>query len=537
MLRGVAQRPPGRQLVRKSVAHYVLTVTMVRARRSQFIGRLVLLTALSFALGAAGCGAEVTVFSGALGGAGAGASGTGAAGAGAAGTGGAGTGGTGNGGSGAGTAGTAGSCADDDPGQPWALRFGDSLRQHAVDVAVDGECNVVVIGFFAGNIDFGSGTMSWVGSLPDLFLAKFDPSGSPLWSKAFDQVSQAPQPSLAIDPATSTILLAATAENAIDFGGGTMPAGGQRDVVIAKFDGAGNHLFSKRFGDAELQHTYAAVVDGVGNLAITGQFEGTIDFGGGTMTSQGERASFVARFGPMGNHLASWSIVGDQHSLMSLSRADADQVLLGGILSGPGTLDFGGGQEVSGHADACVVRYGPTGMPIFSAIYGDSGPDIQSIRGTTVDSAHDIVLAGVFHGGIDFGGGPLTTTNEPWAPFVAKLSPAGSPLWSLLLPTGYADGAARRVVAYPSGDLVVTVIGDWTTDPTTDTVLFGLSPTGEVAWTRAYDGQGAQQVGSMAPGPNGALYLVGSFDETIAFETGTLTSAGDDDVFLAKVYP
>jgi hypothetical protein len=44
-------------------------------------------------------------------------------------------------------------------------------------------------------------------------------------------------------------------------------------------------------------------------------------------------------------------------------------------------------------------------------------------------------------------------------------------------------------------------------------------------------------VTTLATAPDGALYLLGRFDQSIEFDTGTLTSAGGYDMFFAKLYP
>ena len=56
------------------------------------------------------------------------------------------------------------------------------------------------------------------------------------------------------------------------------------------------HLWSKRFGDGDDQHARSVAVDASGNVIVTGYFYGTIDFGGGALTSAGGGDIFVAKF-------------------------------------------------------------------------------------------------------------------------------------------------------------------------------------------------------------------------------------------------
>ena len=56
-------------------------------------------------------------------------------------------------------------------------------------------------------------------------------------------------------------------------------------MFAAKLDPHGNHLWSKRFGDVQSQSgTGVGVSDGKSAILLGG-FQGTIDFGGGALTS------------------------------------------------------------------------------------------------------------------------------------------------------------------------------------------------------------------------------------------------------------
>ena len=60
----------------------------------------------------------------------------------------------------------------------------------------------------------------------------------------------------------------------------------------------GKHLWSKRFGDAGTQAANAIAADASGNVIVAGRFEGTVDFGGGALTSAGLSDIFIVKFKP-----------------------------------------------------------------------------------------------------------------------------------------------------------------------------------------------------------------------------------------------
>jgi len=82
----------------------------------------------------------------------------------------------------------------------------------------------------------------------------------------------------------------------VDFGGGALTSAGGTDIFLANFDASGTHLWSRRFGDASTQRGYSVAVDGMGKIIVTGFFRGTVDFGGGVLTSAGNSDIFLAKF-------------------------------------------------------------------------------------------------------------------------------------------------------------------------------------------------------------------------------------------------
>lgn len=65
-------------------------------------------------------------------------------------------------------------------------------------------------------------------------------------------------------------------------------------------DAAGNTLWSKRFGGTGSDGGHSVGVDSAGKVLVTGRFQGTIDFGGGALTSADIQAfdTFLAKFAP-----------------------------------------------------------------------------------------------------------------------------------------------------------------------------------------------------------------------------------------------
>ena len=67
---------------------------------------------------------------------------------------------------------------------------------------------------------------------------------------------------------------------------------------VAKLDANGNHVWSKRFGDAADQSGSALAIDGQGNVILGGTFAGKVGFGSGDLVSEGGDDIFVTKLAP-----------------------------------------------------------------------------------------------------------------------------------------------------------------------------------------------------------------------------------------------
>jgi hypothetical protein len=185
----------------------------------------------------------------------------------------------------------------------WSQPFGDGSSQLASSVVVDGSGNSYVVGYFTGSVDFGGGVLTSAGS-NDIFIAKFDAGGNHIWSQRFGDTNNDVGNSVALDP-LGNVIVAGWFAGTVDFGGGVLTSAGSDDIFIAKFDAAGNPIWSQNFGDASLDRGDDVAVDKLGNIVMAGHFQGSVDFGGGVLTSSGSTDIFVAAFDAGGTHL--WS--------------------------------------------------------------------------------------------------------------------------------------------------------------------------------------------------------------------------------------
>jgi hypothetical protein len=173
----------------------------------------------------------------------------------------------------------------------WSKQFGDTTGNTSALAVVDPSGDVALAGAYFGSVDFGGDNLISAGD-SDLYLAKLAGNdGSHMWSKRFGDANRQESAAIALDAAGNP-LLTSSCDGTVDFGGGPLvsaggPANGGEDIFIAKFDTQGNYVWAGRFGDAQQQDNGAVAVDSTGAALMTGNFLGSIDFGGGPLMNAG----------------------------------------------------------------------------------------------------------------------------------------------------------------------------------------------------------------------------------------------------------
>jgi len=315
----------------------------------------------------------------------------------------------------------------------WTKHLSDPNSIYGWEIEIDGAGDVVIGGYFFGGLDFGianQAPFTTAGNF-DVFVAKLDPmTGDAIWAQQYGDGGEEQLWGLDVDPASGEIAISGYFTGNIDLGGGTLLGAGDYDGFVAKLDAMGGHLWSQSYGDSDDQRVYDASFDPSGDVIIAGRHIGTIDLGGGPLTSAGARDIFVAKLaGATGAYV--W---GNQYGDGADQLAWAIDVDASGniALSGYnfGSVDFGGGPIASqGGQDMVVAELDGMGNHLWSVGWG--GPGAQEAEDIHFDSLGRVIVTGQAQGDVDFGGGPLTGNGQEDA-FLVKLTADGEHLWSYL---------------------------------------------------------------------------------------------------------
>lgn len=420
-----------------------------------------------------------------------------------------------------------------------AKKAGADDVQSALGVSTDAQGNIVVAGAFLGQIDFGAGALNSAGG-NDAYVAKLNGTGSALWSKRFGDGGNQYAQHVATD-AQGNVLVTGHFRGSVDFGGGPLTDTSVffEDLFVAKLDGNGGHVWSKRYGDINNEESQAIATDPQGNVLFAGAFQKTINFGGGAI---------VAEDGGFNAFVAKLSALGDQQWAKSLGDMATEQKALGvtadkdgnvyAVGYFKGSIDLGGGVQTADvdKQSAFVVKYSPAGAFVWAKTWAAqeaSGADVA------VDAAGDVFVLGNFKGKSNFGGLDFDAgvANDV---FLVKLDKDGNHVWSHRF--GEKNKAEEATSLALDGDKPV-LLGGFTGNLDFgggalasaggfDVFLAKLDSAGCQIHANSYGAAMLESGEDVSIDPSGNIVFAGSFTGTVDFGTGAITSASTDAVVV-----
>ncbi|HUM46144.1 MAG TPA: SBBP repeat-containing protein, partial [Chitinophagales bacterium] len=203
----------------------------------------------------------------------------------------------------------------------WSKKMGGTFFDQGYALDVDGSDNVLISGFFQRTADFdpGAGTFNLVSNANsnDIFISKLDASGNFVWAKQIGGPGDEIANSIAVDASDNVI---STGRMYFDFSGTPIdfdpgagvfnltPVAGNSssfpDIFISKLNSSGTFVWAKQMSGVSYEEAFSVDVDISGNVYVTGDFVGTVDFDPGPssfdLTSSGYDI-FVSKLDASGN--------------------------------------------------------------------------------------------------------------------------------------------------------------------------------------------------------------------------------------------
>ncbi|AUX38777.1 uncharacterized protein SOCE26_001550 [Sorangium cellulosum] len=299
-----------------------------------------------------------------------------------------------------------------------AYLFGVDYSMTMKDIAVDGAGDVILLGEFDGEVDFGTGPlvsedMRDEGNTRDGFVVKYaGATGAPLWSKQIGSSWFDTMRSVDANEAGEIAVSAAVSIEPID-----TAAFNPNCLLAMKLTPAGEEVW--RF---ESYWEYGGVfaveneLDELGGVVLQGSVLGITDFGGGPVGSDTRYVKTLARFDEAGGY--AWHRVFPLRYDPAFGVNGAREVVVAGEMSDP--LDLGGDPLVSaGATDIFLARLAPDGDVLFRALLGDAAG--QSVDRLAVGADGSTVLLGSFNDTLTVGPHVMVNTTGQWQPFLARV--------------------------------------------------------------------------------------------------------------------
>jgi len=163
-------------------------------------------------------------------------------------------------------------------------------------VAIDSQTNVYITGYFHNTTTFGTNVLSAPQS--DLFLAKYDRDGNCLWARAGGSPTDAVGRSLVLDGNGNVIVTGAFVTSLFSGTNLLTGTGGtpNYDVFVAKYAANGTLLWSRKGGGNFDDLGGGVGADSANNYYVTGYFIDQATFGTNVVSRPATKGIFLAKY-------------------------------------------------------------------------------------------------------------------------------------------------------------------------------------------------------------------------------------------------
>lgn len=307
----------------------------------------------------------------------------------------------------------------------------------------------------------------------------------------------------------------------------------------------------------------SVILDGSGNVYVTGRFRGTSDFDPGVgiynLTSNGDDDVFILKLDALGNFLWAASVGGAfNEEAHSVSTDASDNVYVIGSFGG--TIDFdpsAGTYDLtsSGARDVFLLKLDSQGSFLWASSMGGSTSSDLGIS-ISNDALGNVYMTGQFDDIADFNPGVDTFNLTPFTinaedVFVVKLDSLGSFQWAVSI-GGFDNDRAYSISndawgnVYVTGRYAGTVdfdpgVGTYnlTSNGGMDAFVLKLDSLGSFLWAASMGGANTEVGYSISTDVSGNVYVGGAHYGTADFDPGVgtynLASNGASDGFVVKL--
>ncbi|MGE5184404.1 MAG: hypothetical protein ACM31C_20180 [Acidobacteriota bacterium] len=310
----------------------------------------------------------------------------------------------------------------------WAQTFGAQRDDVANGIAVKGD-RIVVVGSFDDSLDIGEFHHKAVNS-DDLFVVAFDPSGTVQWMWTLGGIDSDGANAIAAAPDGGWVI-GGSYTDAIDLGTTHLKSKGHTDGLLVKLAATGDVQWAKSFGGRYDDTILHVATDANGNIYVQGHFRDTSDWGGAkplVAAGGSDNDIVLAKYDANGDHVWSQRFGNAFNDVAGGVAVDpAGHITMVGSFDK--SISFGPGDDHGslGEADAYIARFTTDGKLEWARTFGAEREDVA--WGVAADAAGNSVTTGWFQNLVDFGKGGGIRSKGNKDVFVIKLDAKGEAVW------------------------------------------------------------------------------------------------------------
>jgi hypothetical protein len=409
--------------------------------------------------------------------------------------------------------------------------------------------NSYLTGSYEQDFIFGSQTVIHTDDW-DVYIAKLDPSGAPLWVKSLGSTGRDIANGITVDLAGNVYVTGSFQSSFTVDTIFTAASSANYDVFLIKLDTDGNAQWVKTSQGVEDSFSEGYDVDyGGGYIYVAGVFQRETWFDTDTVNVNSvNSSSFVGKFTLDGE--LEWTFTceeGSESNRAQYVHAQGNQVIVSGSLNSHTQFDTVPiGDTVSIDADSYILKLTDLGQ--FKWVKYVNGGTIQrtTIVGIESDWMGNVYFAGSLADYCDIDGVVLTGSGSD-TKMIGKLDSDGNVVWFKTIGTG-SDNRSYSLALTQQGTPFIcgTYFGSTSLDNfqliaagVSECFLAKLNADGEVQWVETFGGttsaSGYDAAISMDVNQNNQVFVLSMVSESdVQVGPYTLTCAPTEGIMIAK---
>jgi hypothetical protein len=434
----------------------------------------------------------------------------------------------------------------------WVRNFGECALIYAADLDLDTNGNIYATGFFENDGDFDPGpevdekeAYSGTG-----FISKYGADGEYLDTRIFSGNDYVISCGLSVDGAGNQYI-AGYFQGEADFDPGSgvdnHTSNGGYDMFLMKLDQSDNFLWARTWGGSDWDKAYQVKVDNSGNLYVTGEFTGIVDFDPGAgvdeETAQFGQDACLVKYNASGEYqyALTWGGNGDD-SARGIAFDGSGNVFVTGWLNATVDLDPGPGEFIASGGGSHISIFNTQGE-FQSALFwqGTTYTSFVYAHRIEFDSSWNLYVAGSYNGDVDLDPGPgedIHFAPPYYQAFLLKFDSSCNYLWGngwgndwdtsgldvVVDNSGkpYLLGSYFGTIDFDPGPGVYELTSQWDIElwPFNSLFVVGLDSDGNFQWVKMFGLSDTFGTAEMVTDGDSALYVLGTCDQWSDYDPG-----------------